>query len=59
MTQTKTTDSENQRTDNKSEEETMKEKAGVEHKSSHDGMSRERASTHEGAGGGAKQKQNH
>lgn len=57
MSQTKTTDS--QRTDNKSEEEILKEKAGVEHKSSHDDMSRERASTHEGAGGGAKQKQNH
>jgi hypothetical protein len=59
MTQTKTNDSDNQSTDNKSEEETTKEQAGVEHKSSHDGMSRERASDHEGAGGGAKQKQNH
>jgi hypothetical protein len=59
MTSTKTTDSDNKPTDNKSEEQTTKDQAGAEHKSSHDAMSRERASTREGAGGGAKQKQNH
>jgi hypothetical protein len=59
MTSTKKTDSQHKRTDNKSEDETMKEKAGAEQKSSHDAMSRQRAGTHEGAGGGAKQKQKH
>jgi hypothetical protein len=42
-----------------SEEDLAKQRAGADDKSSHDHMSRERASTGEGAGGGAKQKQNH
>lgn len=43
----------------KSEEQLTKERAGVKDKSSHDHMSRERASTGKGAGGGAKQKTHH
>lgn len=42
-----------------SEEEMAKKRAGQEDKSSHDAKSRVRAGTGEGAGGGAKQKQNH
>ena len=45
--------------DHMSEEDLAKQRAGAEDKSSHDHMSREKASTNEGAGGGAKQKQNH
>jgi hypothetical protein len=45
--------------DHMSEQDLAKQRAGDEHKSSHDHMSREKASTNEGAGGGAKQKQNH
>jgi hypothetical protein len=45
--------------DHMSEQDLAKQRAGDEHKSSHDHMSREKAGTHEGAGGGAKQKQNH
>jgi hypothetical protein len=45
--------------DHMSEEDLAKQRAGADDKSSHDHMSRERASTGEGAGGGAKQKQNH
>jgi len=59
MTEPKTNDSEGKATGNLSEEEMAKQRAGVQDKSSHDNMSRERASDHEGAGGGAKQKQNH
>ncbi len=42
-----------------SEADKAKREAGVTDKSSHDHMSREKADDHEGAGGGAKQKQNH
>lgn len=59
MSESKTTDQQNQQSGNMSEEELAKQRAGKTEKSSHDGMSRERAKTHEGAGGGAKQKQNH
>lgn len=59
MTESKTNDSEGKQTGNLSEEEMAKQRAGIQDKSSHDHMSRERASDDEGAGGGAKQKQNH
>jgi hypothetical protein len=59
MTQSKSSDKQNKQSANMSEEELAKQRAGKEHKSSHDAKSRERAGTHEGAGGGAKQKQNH
>ena len=49
----------NKQSDNMSEEELAKQRAGKEHKSSHDAKSRVKAGTGEGAGGGAKQKQNH
>lgn len=42
-----------------SEEDKAKREAGVTEHSSHDHTARERAGSHEGAGGGAKQKQNH
>ena len=60
MTQSNSTGGQNQQSDHKSEADIAKEKAGksTEH-SSHDHMSREKAGKHEGAGGGAKQKQNH
>ncbi|MET0982702.1 MAG: hypothetical protein ABWY02_11410 [Telluria sp.] len=59
MTESKTNDANGKQSGNLSEEELAKQRAGAEHKSSHDHMSRERASDNEGAGGGAKQKQNH
>ena len=59
MTETKTTDGEGKRTGTMSEEQLAKKRAGQEQKSSHDDMSRVRAGTGEGAGGGAKQKQGH
>ncbi|MDB5749146.1 MAG: hypothetical protein JWP72_3994 [Massilia sp.] len=59
MTESKTNDAEGKQTGNLSEEEMAKQRAGDEHKSSHDEKSRIRAGTGEGAGGGAKQKQGH
>jgi hypothetical protein len=60
MSNSKSSGQQNQQsTTPKSEEDLAKERAGVSDKSSHDHMSRERASTDKGAGGGAKQKQNH
>ena len=60
MTQSKTSDNQNQQSDHKSEEDVAKEKAGVNtDKSSHEHMSRQKAGETGGAGGGAKQKQNH
>lgn len=40
---------------NLSEEDQTKQRAGVKQKSSHNTMSRQKAGSHEGAGGGAKQ----
>lgn len=48
-----------QPSDHLSEEDKAKLDAGVTKHSSHDHTARERAGSHEGAGGGAKQKQNH
>jgi hypothetical protein len=59
MTQSKSSGSQNQQSDHRSEEELAKERAGKQDKSSHDAKSRVKAGTGEGAGGGAKQKQNH
>lgn len=59
MSESKTNDADGKQTGNLSEEEMAKQRAGVQDKSSHDHMSRERAKDHEGAGGGAKQKENH
>jgi hypothetical protein len=60
MTQSKSTETQNQQSDHKSEADIAKEKAGQStDKSSHEHMSRQKAGKHEGAGGGAKQKQNH
>lgn len=50
---------ENAKTAHESEAEKVEREAGVTEKSSHDHMSREKAGENEGAGGGAKQKQNH
>ncbi|OON63501.1 hypothetical protein B0920_09080 [Massilia sp. KIM] len=58
MSNSKSTGNQNEQSA-KSEEQLAKERAGVKDKSSHDHMSRERAKTDAGAGGGAKQKQNH
>ncbi|MBD8532126.1 MULTISPECIES: hypothetical protein [unclassified Massilia] len=59
MNESKANDTGSKQSDRMSEEDLAKQRAGKEDKSSHDHMSRERASTGEGAGGGAKQKQNH
>lgn len=59
MTESKTTDNQNQQSGNLSEEELAKQRAGQVEKSSHDHTSRTKAGTDEGAGGGAKQKQQH
>jgi len=59
MTQSKSTDKQNQQSANLSEEDLAKQRAGQKDKSSHDAKSRTKAGTGEGAGGGAKQKQNH
>ncbi len=59
MNESKASDNQNKQSDRMSEEDKAKQRAGKEDKSSHDHMSREKAGSHEGAGGGAKQKQNH
>jgi hypothetical protein len=46
----------NKQSDNMSEEDLAKQRAGKTDKSSHDHMSRQKAGKGEGAGGGAKQK---
>jgi len=45
--------------EHESEADKAKRESGVTEKSSHNDMSREKANTHEGAGGGAKQQENH
>jgi len=59
MTESKSSGTQNKQSEHMSEEDLAKQRAGKEHKSSHDDKSRVKASTGEGAGGGAKQKQNH
>ncbi|MCD2516224.1 hypothetical protein LQ564_07830 [Massilia sp. G4R7] len=46
----------NKQSDNLSEQDLAKQRAGKADKSSHDHMSRQKAGKDEGAGGGAKQK---
>ena len=60
MTQSTSTGTQNQQSDHKSEADIAKENAGQStEKSSGEHMSRQKAGKDEGAGGGAKQKQNH
>lgn len=60
MNQNKTNDqNQSQQSAHESEADEAKRKAGVADNSSHDHMSRKKAGKDEGAGGGAKQKQNH
>ncbi len=60
MTQSTTSNTQNQQSDHKSEADLAKEKAGQStDKSSGEHMSREKAGKDEGAGGGAKQEQKH
>jgi hypothetical protein len=59
MNESKANDTQSKQNEHLSEEDMAKKRAGDEHKSSHDAKSRVRAGTGEGAGGGAKQKQNH
>jgi hypothetical protein len=59
MTQSKSSGTQNKQSEHMSEEDLAKQRAGKEQKSSHDDKSRVKAGTGEGAGGGAKQKQNH
>ncbi len=59
MSESNTNNNQSKPSDHMSEEDLAKQRAGDKDKSSHDHMSREKASTNEGAGGGAKQKQQH
>lgn len=59
MSQSKQGGTQNRQSANESEAEQAKRRAGKTDKSSHDHMAREKAGKHEGAGGGAKQKQSH
>ena len=59
MNESKANDNQSKQSDHMSEEDMAKQRAGKEDKSSHDHMSREKAGSNEGAGGGAKQKQQH
>jgi hypothetical protein len=55
MSNSKSSGSQNKQSANKSEEDLAKQRAGVTDKSSRDHMSREKAKSDKGAGGGAKQ----
>jgi hypothetical protein len=58
MTQSKSTGTQNKQSDNLSEDELAKKRAGVNvDKSSHDAKATVKAGTNHGAGGGAKQKE--
>lgn len=59
MTQSKTTDTQNQQSDSPKTEADAKSTVKPGDKSSHDHMSREKAGSDKGAGGGAKQEQKH
>lgn len=61
MTQNQSSGKQNQQSERDHEsiqDEQQRESGHNPHKSSHDHMSRQRAGDHEGAGGGAKQKEN-
>jgi hypothetical protein len=57
MSQSKSSGKQNKQSANPSEEDLAKQRAGKSEKSSRDAKTRNKAGT--GAGGGAKQKQNH
>jgi len=59
MSNSRSSGSQNKQSANLSEEDKAKQAAGKADKSSHDQKSRVKAGTGKGAGGGAKQKQNH
>ena len=59
MTQSKSTDTQNQQSGNPQTEADAKSTVKPDDKSSHDHMSREKAGSDKGAGGGAKQEQKH
>ena len=59
MSQNKSTTTAGAPAEHESEADKAKRESGVTEHSSKDHMSREKASKDEGAGGGAKQKQNH
>lgn len=59
MSQNQSTTTAGTPAEHESEADKAQREAGVSKQSSHDHMSREKASTDKGAGGGAKQKENH
>ena len=61
MSQNNSNDTQNEQAahPHESEADAAKRRAGKADESSHDHMSREKAGKNDGAGGGAKQKQNH
>jgi len=59
MSGSKSSGTQNKQSGNQSEEDLAKQRAGKQDKSSHDSKSRVKAGTGKGAGGGAKQKENH
>lgn len=59
MTQSKSSGTQNKQSSNESEADAAQKRAGKTDKSSGDAKSRIKAGNEEGAGGGAKQKQNH
>jgi hypothetical protein len=59
MSQSKSSGTQNRQSANESEADVAKKRAGKSDKSSHDHMQRQKAGKDSGAGGGAKQKQNH
>jgi hypothetical protein len=59
MSQSKSSGTQNKQSANESEADLAKRRVGKSDKTSHDQMQRTKAGTGKGAGGGAKQKQNH
>lgn len=59
MNKSTPTDAQNRQSAHESEEDVAKRESGHPHKSSHDEKSRVKAGKDEGAGGGAKQKEQH
>lgn len=59
MSQSKSSGTQNKQSANQSEQDVAKQRAGKSDKSSHNQMSRQKAETGKGAGGGSKQKSGH
>lgn len=59
MSQNQSTTTAGTPAEHESEADKAKRESGATEHSSHDHMSREKAGSHKGAGGGAKQKENH